>query len=261
MRKPPAQLSGNNWNQHDKANLLAQLSNIIEDEARRRFQQKQLQIQQHQLLKQQQQQQFSALPALMAAEEVASPGFTYQFSVPSATDDASSIPFAVSPADSRYYDSILKNGAATNYEDDYFDMIGGGSVDRNQQLTGTSAIDDDSIVAAAAAAAGESSSAIVDGVPSYKLKAPMEVKPKNNVSAKIREDLKSMLNQLHRNGQDGAIVNSAGSVGYVQRSAGDVIKKHMEMDAAMGMYVVALIAGVSAAVTVGLIALGIGWYT
>lgn len=95
----------------------------------------------------------------------------------------------------------------------------------------------------------------VDGVPSYKLKAPMEVKPKNNVS-KTRDDLRSLVEKLQQTGQDNAILNSAQ---YPQRS--EVIKKHIEIDAAFGMYVVALIAGVSAAFTVGLIALGIGWYT
>lgn len=94
-----------------------------------------------------------------------------------------------------------------------------------------------------------------DGIPSYKLKAPMEVKPKNNV-LKSRDDLKLLIEKLQVNGQDSAIISNGQ---YVHQS--DVTKKHLEMDAAVGMYVVALIAGVSAAVTVGLIALGIGWYT
>lgn len=83
----------------------------------------------------------------------------------------------------------------------------------------------------------------------------MEVKPKNNVS-KTRDDLRSLVEKLQQNGQDNAILNTAQ---YPQRN--EVIKKHIEIDAAFGMYVVALIAGVSAAFTVGLIALGIGWYT
>lgn len=46
-----------------------------------------------------------------------------------------------------------------------------------------------------------------------------------------------------------------------QSMRGDVIQKPMDIDNVMGMYVVALVAGVSAAITVGLIALGIAWYT
>lgn len=67
-----------------------------------------------------------------------------------------------------------------------------------------------------------------------------------------REDLQKLLENLQKKGQEEAIVN-------VYQN--DVFKKHMELDAAMGMYVIALIAGVSAAVTVGLLAIGIGWYT
>lgn len=40
-----------------------------------------------------------------------------------------------------------------------------------------------------------------------------------------------------------------------------VIQRPVEMDAALSMYIVALIGGISAAVTVGLISVGIGWYT
>ncbi|XP_058820542.1 uncharacterized protein LOC131682803 [Topomyia yanbarensis] len=40
-----------------------------------------------------------------------------------------------------------------------------------------------------------------------------------------------------------------------------VVQRPVEMDGAMAMYIVALIGGISAAVTVGLISVGIGWYT
>lgn len=97
----------------------------------------------------------------------------------------------------------------------------------------------------------------------------MEVKPKTNnnlLSSKstdvlTRTDIQLLMEQLRKNGQEDVIINGINTNGINNRFRSDVIKKHMEMDAAMGMYVVALIAGVSAAVTVGLIALGIGWYT
>lgn len=79
----------------------------------------------------------------------------------------------------------------------------------------------------------------------------MEVKPKTNtnlLSSKsmdvlTRNDLKLLVEQLEKNGQEDVIINT----GINGRFRSDVIKKHMEMDSAMGMYVVALIAGVSAA--------------
>lgn len=212
--------------------MLAQLSNIIEEQARRRFQQKQQQIQIQQQL--QQKYQHGAL----TSQEIAAPDFTYKFDVQNLPLFNEKIPFAVSPSDPRYYDTtdrIDNNKYQSKYDEDYQELLG-----KDVEST----VINDS-----------------DGVPSYKLKAPMEVKPKYNVSTKsrdvkTRDDLKTLVEHLQINGEENAIINNGQ---YISRS--DVIKKHMEMDAAMGMYVVALIAGVSAAVTVGLIALGIGWYT
>lgn len=47
----------------------------------------------------------------------------------------------------------------------------------------------------------------------------------------------------------------------LSQRANGVIQRPVEMDGAMAMYIVALIGGISAAVTVGLISVGIGWYT
>lgn len=47
----------------------------------------------------------------------------------------------------------------------------------------------------------------------------------------------------------------------VNEGHGMVLREHLGMKGEMGMYVVALIAGVSAAATVGLFVLGIAWYT
>ncbi|XP_065094606.1 uncharacterized protein LOC135715125, partial [Ochlerotatus camptorhynchus] len=44
-------------------------------------------------------------------------------------------------------------------------------------------------------------------------------------------------------------------------SVSGVIQRPVEMGGAITMYIVALIGGISAAVTVGLISIGIGWYT
>ncbi|XP_044751281.1 uncharacterized protein LOC123311412 isoform X2 [Coccinella septempunctata] len=45
------------------------------------------------------------------------------------------------------------------------------------------------------------------------------------------------------------------------RSAGDVVVQHKTLDSdSTGLYIIAIVAGISAAATVGLIAVGIGWY-
>lgn len=67
-----------------------------------------------------------------------------------------------------------------------------------------------------------------------------------------RDDIKMLVEKLQQNNQQEAIVNAFET---------DVMKKRMDTNPAVGMYVIALIAGVSAAVTVGLLAVGIGWYT
>lgn len=223
LRKPPQISNYNVMNQNENYYLLAQLNNIIEEQARRRFQKQQQ-------LQQQQQLQIKYQNGPMVAEEIAAPGFTYTFPIHQQSYD-DKIPFAITPADPKYYENMDKdiNKMQQNYEEDYQDMVG-----KN---------DDSSIVSD------------VDGVPSYKLKAPMEVKPKNNVS-KARDDLKSLVEKLQVNGQESAIINNGQ---YLQRS--DVVKKHVQMDPAFGMYVVALISGISAAISVGLIALGVAWYT
>lgn len=166
------------------------------------------------------------------------PDFSYEFpeKTPS-SDDAT--PFAISPADPRYYDST------TELRDNY---------DRSQ---------DDNIQYGIEQNKVSQSHNTDDVIPSYKMKAPMEVKPKTNnnlLSSKsmdvlTRNDLKLLVEQLQKNGQEDVIINSGingissinGINGLNSRFRNDVIKKHMEMDSAMGMYVVALIAGVSAA--------------
>lgn len=167
----------------------------------------------------------------MQPQEEASPDFSYQFANSNLPSYDDIVPFALTPADSRYYENNMKEGVklSPNYEVDYQ-----GSLAKEEDKSAFSNNDD---------------------IPSSKLKAPMEVKPKYNV-LKSREDLKSLIEKLQISGQDSAIINNGQ---FIHQN--DVTKKHLEMDAAVGMYVVALIAGVSAAVTVGLIALGIGWYT
>lgn len=223
LRKPP---QSSNWPSltDENAILLAQLSNIIEEQARRRLQQQWQQKQQQKLLRDQ-------YPSEMDGD-----GFTYQlpFNKPSLSDD---IPFAVGPSDPRFYE---KTEQVKILVPDFKTKID---------------VEDDTVETAH------------DGIPSYRPKAPMEVDPKididenglyeSNMPSKSkdvmsRDDLQVLVEKLQKNNQQEAVVNAMHT---------DVLKKRVDTNPAVGMYVIALIAGVSAAVTVGLLAVGIGWYT
>lgn len=236
LRKPPQSPSWGVQTQNENAYLLSQLTNIIEEQARRHYQQ---QLQQQKNLQLKHQHNHGPSPPSDDDFFDRTPEFSYEFpEKPPSSDD--STPFAISPADPRYYDSTTE--VKDNFDRSHDDNV----VEQNKVIA---------------------SQKTEDHVPSYKMKAPMEVKPKTNnrlLSSKstdvlTRTDLKLLVDQLKKNGQESVIINNGMDSRVFRRN--DVIKKHLEMEAAVGMYAVALIAGVSAAVTVGLVALGIGWYT
>ncbi|XP_019895549.1 uncharacterized protein LOC101890295 isoform X2 [Musca domestica] len=74
--------------------------------------------------------------------------------------------------------------------------------------------------------------------------------------APARQDMTSLIDKLHPKGDQltPGVMDGSGD-GHM------VVREHLGMKGEMGMYVVALIAGVSAAATVGLFVLGIAWYT
>lgn len=74
--------------------------------------------------------------------------------------------------------------------------------------------------------------------------------------APARQDMTSLIDKLHPKGDQltPGVMDGSGD-------AHMVVREHLGMKGEMGMYVVALIAGVSAAATVGLFVLGIAWYT
>lgn len=163
-------------------------------------------------------------------------GFTYRLPV-TKSNPTDEIPFAIRPNDPRFYDKLeMGNAPASIYKN-------------------TLKMDDETIRSP------------VDGIPTYNVKAPMEINPKITVADDglselkpaskskdviTRDDLKKLMESLHKSNQEEAIVNAI---------HGDVLKKRVDANPAVGMYVIALIAGISAAVTVGLLAIGIGWYT
>lgn len=170
------------------------------------------------------------------ADEMSGPGFTYRLPIYyPGQDDAE--PFAVGPSNPKYYENDEYGKDLPPNESGLPSSIYYNILHDNEPPVRLSS----------------------DGIPSYKLKAPMDVNPKtsfadNSYESKskdvlYREDLNRL--EVQKKMQEEALAN------YQH----DVLKKHMDLDAAMGMYVIALIAGVSAAVTVGLLAIGIGWYT
>lgn len=213
--------------------MLAQLTNIIEEQARRRFQQQQQQLQQlHRG------QPFS--------EEFSGPEFTYRLPdyVPS-THPNEKTPFAIGPSDPKYYERI--DDDRTPIEAD----LSSSSIYQNILKN-----NDESPVRLSS-----------DGILSYKLKAPMDINPKitpfdENTADHSYELSKSKdVMTLENFKKLKELRNKNAHEDLVHLYQNDVLKKHMEIDTAMGMYVIALIAGVSAAVSVGLLAIGIGWYT
>lgn len=169
----------------------------------------------------------------MQRAQLSGSGFTYQFPINLASPNGDEVPFAVGPSNPKYYEKSDANGQINS---------------KNPMYDGSLDGDNEAPVRLSS-----------DGISTYKLKAPMGVKPKifsidkndyelsKSKDVVYREDLNNM--ELKKKMQE------------TNAYQNDVRKKHMELDTAMGMYVIALIAGVSAAVTVGLLAIGIGWYT
>lgn len=235
LRKAPPMSSGSNYENY----ILAQWKNIIDEQARRRFQQER------------QQQQFAYSNGDSLTDEVSGPGFTYKLPVHYSlygTDDE--IPFAVGPSHPKFYEKIgntVQEPTKTDPLLTYKTVLNA----ENDPVHLTS-----------------------DGIPSYKVKAPMNINPKiipyedalnediensyeksKSEDVLMREDLKKLFENLQRKGQGHAIVN------LLQpsiQSQNDVAKKPVDLNSA---WVIAVIAGVSAAFTVGLLAIGIGWYT
>lgn len=179
------------------------------------------------------------------------PAFTYKLPIqyPFLSNDDET-PFAVGPGNPKYYEEFdekeisVKTDPLSTYQESL-------NID-NESPVGLSS----------------------DGIPFYKVKAPMNVNPnvipydeklKNDndnsyeksqsMDIPSRDDLQRLLEHLDRMGQGHAIVNHLNPLPHLQN---DVDKEPVDLNSA---WVIAVIAGVSAAFTVGLLAIGIGWYT
>lgn len=220
-----------------------QLKNFVDEQARRRLQQ------QRQQQQQQQQNQIQNIESLTLSDEQSGAGFTYKLPIqyPSLSNDDP--PFAIGPGHPKYYEKIDKPSADDESLSTYGKML---NSDSEPPVRLTS-----------------------DGIPSYKLKAPMNINPKiipydeilnsendhsyemsKSTDVLTRDDLKKLVENLERNGQGKTIVNLLQPTN--SQLLNDVDKKPVDLNSA---WVIAVIAGVSAAFTVGLLAIGIGWYT
>lgn len=202
------------------------MKSIIDDQARRRFQQER-------------HQQHFSYPNV-DEREMTGPAFTFKLPM-QPFGNVDEIPFAFGPSHPKFYE---KNPTPTD-----------------NVLTYRKALSTDSDLVHFNS----------DGVSSHVVKAPMNVNPKINPfenendesSNKMsksndvitREDWNKLVETLERKGQGKTIVNA---LQPFTQTRNDVAKKPVDLNSA---WVIAVIAGVSAAFTVGLLAIGIGWYT
>lgn len=92
-----------------------------------------------------------------------------------------------------------------------------------------------------------------DAVPTFNVKAPMIPKPKLQ-STKQGTTIDNNKNENQQEQTEKMVADQ-------KRQQQSVVQKPMKLDDGIGIYVVAMIAGVSAAITVAVIAVGLGWYT
>lgn len=184
-------------------------------------------------------------------EEIAGPGFTYKLPLLTDLPNDDMPPFAVGPGHPKYYER--NEDAASDQSDTYKSVSNFADTELMAPVRLSS-----------------------DGIPSYKIKAPMNVNPKistyNDVLSSVpsdnsfevskskdvysREDLRKLIENLDANDKENEIANLLQS--NSEKLQADVEKQPVDLDSA---WVIGVIAGVSAAVTVGLLAIGIGWYT
>lgn len=157
-------------------------------------------------------------------EETSRPAFTYQLPLKNNADLDKPIEFAVNPSDPRFYDNIPE---IDTDENDNIDK----SVDNIAKD--------------------------YDSEPSHKSNpnlppSPQDIKPKLPVYHHKQKQLDNRLKYKE------PIIGE----NLMPQRVNGVVQRPVEMDGAfISMYIVALIGGISAAVTVGLISVGIGWYT
>ncbi|XP_054738494.1 uncharacterized protein LOC129244723 [Anastrepha obliqua] len=228
--------------------------------------------------------------------------FSYKYPSPNMVDMNSEIlreriPFAVGPADPRFFE----RDSVENEDSNNSDELDSRALDDYQEFVPAESQNIGAKVVAAATSNGEATTlAPGDAKPPVLAPAPVEtaklvdggaatfhrIKPQSaaaaaavagaNVVAAMKPNTEDVANEdsnprhalidkLQKEGKAASVINNhdvaAALDGGGDGGANMVVRQHLGVDGDIGMYLVALIAGVSAAVTVGLIALFIAWYT
>lgn len=258
---------------------MSQWKNIIDEQARRRFQQERQKQQQFAYANGEDSDANGNTDRDSLTDDMSGPGFTYKLPVhyPS-FDSYDENAFAVGPEHPKFYEKnpnterVMAKAAAAAAAA-AATLAEGGSLTKSDasMLTYRNVLNSEA----------DSVHLNSDGIPTYKVKAPMNISPKiipydysainladsdsadnsyeqsKSQNVLTREDLQKLVENLQLKGQGEAIVNVLQP--YTQSmQQNDVAKKPVDLNSA---WVVAVIAGVSAALTVGLLAIGIGWYT
>ncbi|XP_035909858.1 uncharacterized protein LOC118511193 [Anopheles stephensi] len=183
-------------------------------------------------------------PSYLGAGEVSEeyrPTYTYQLPLTNQIDSDESIPFAVGPSDPRFYDQNPGLARDTNP-----DGLGNGEAGDGSFLYDSSelrgGVSDDERVASAA----------IEQKPIKDYRHPPPPPP---IRPKIGKGIHNR-NQAS-NGTPLTIPASETD----RTSSNGVVQQPIEIGTGLGMYLIALIAGISAAITVALISIGFGWYT
>uniref|UniRef100_A0A182XH83 Neural proliferation differentiation and control protein 1 n=1 Tax=Anopheles quadriannulatus TaxID=34691 RepID=A0A182XH83_ANOQN len=230
---------------HDtRDNLVKTINIFIEEQARRRF------LEHLQRLQAAGSKSIPA-PSYLGTGELSDeyrPTYTYQLPLNNQIDSSEPINFAVGPSDPRFYDQTTGLGRESD-----LDELGGGLGDGGDgsppydstERLGTGLNDGRSVLAPS----GESVAA-QKPVEDYRHPPPPPpIRPKIGKGTNGRKPFKNgTLTTLSTTASD-------------RSSSNGVVQQPIEIGTGLGMYLIALIAGISAAITVALISIGFGWYT
>ncbi|XP_049278422.1 uncharacterized protein LOC125761384 [Anopheles funestus] len=228
---------------HDNRDNLVKTINIfIEEQARRRF------LEHLQRLQTAGSKTIPA-PSYLGTAEISDeyrPTYTYQLPLNNLIDSSEPINFAVGPSDPRFYDQTTGLGRDSDLDGLGIGDGGDGSFlyDSSEPLGGGSN-DERTVVASGGGTAIEQKP-----IEDYRHPPPPPpIRPKIGKGTHAR-------NQSN-NGRLVTIATAATD----RSSSNGVMQQPIEIGTGLGMYLIALIAGISAAITVALISIGFGWYT
>ncbi|XP_053672600.1 uncharacterized protein LOC128722933 [Anopheles nili] len=233
-------VNSGSWMSKDTSDkLMKKLNDFIEEQARRR-------ISEHLQRLQAAGSKSISAPAYFGTGEILDeyrPTYTYQLPLNNQID-SSEIVFAVGPSDPRFYDQTTDQGRDSDL-DGVGDTDGSFLYDSSEPLVANS---NDNRAASASNIRGDRT----EQQPPEDYRHPPPPPP-------IRP--KAGKGTLSRNQSKNRAVSSVATTTADQSNSNGVVQQPIEIGTGLGMYLIALIAGVSAAITVALISIGFGWYT